>query len=88
MNMSYCRFQNTQEDLSDCLDYLTDVLSKDEHEARKHLIQLCRNVVHTADSGDVPDKSKDEIESQPDYENNSKYIDLRACSLIVKTRDS
>lgn len=42
MNMSYCRFQNTLEDLRDCADNLDDRdLSPDEWEARRRLIDTC-----------------------------------------------
>lgn len=43
-NMSYCRFQNTANDLSDCLAHIDDELSKDEERARKWLISMCRQV--------------------------------------------
>jgi len=33
-NMSYCRFQNTVNDLQACFDHLFDDLSPDEDEAR------------------------------------------------------
>ena len=62
MNMSYCRFRNTANDLSDCLDNLTDVLERDEHDARKRLIKFCRDVVYSADNGDIPEKSENQIE--------------------------
>lgn len=42
-NMSYCRFQNTLGDLSDCEEALrdTDDLSEEEEKARKRLVNLC-----------------------------------------------
>ena len=43
--MSYCRFQNTLNDLRDCYDNMdSDNLSKEEFEARKQLIDLCTAV--------------------------------------------
>lgn len=40
-NMSYCRFQNTLNDLLDCADnFDEDNLSADEHNARSQMIQV------------------------------------------------
>jgi hypothetical protein len=45
-NMSYCRFQNTLNDLRDCYDNLfDDDLSEEEERARKRLIKLCQDIV-------------------------------------------
>ena len=43
MNMSYCRFRNTLEDLKDCYFNLGEVqeLSFEEERAREKLIELC-----------------------------------------------
>ena len=49
-NMSYCRFQNTAQDLSECVDSLDDDLSKEEQRARKQLVRLCREIVEWADA--------------------------------------
>ena len=47
-NMSYCRFQNTVNDLQDCVDadgmYDPEDLSDDERRARERLIDLCLQV--------------------------------------------
>lgn len=45
-NMSYCRFQNTLQDLRDCYYNLDDIEDMDEEEleARKQLIQLCKDI--------------------------------------------
>ena len=59
MNMSYCRFQNTAIDLQDCLDNIVDVLSKDEHNARKRLIKFARNIVIADEAGDIPSDPAD-----------------------------
>ena len=45
MNMSYCRFRNTLNDLRVCEDYLYDKLSGDEFDARAQLIELCEQIV-------------------------------------------
>lgn len=45
-NMSYCRFQNTVNDLQDCYDNMDDEdkLSEEEQRARKRLIKMCRDI--------------------------------------------
>lgn len=44
-NMSYCRFQNTAADLSDCRNNMSDSdLSCDEAFARRRLIKLCSEI--------------------------------------------
>jgi len=52
-NMTYCRFRNTLPDLRDCADAMweTDV-SPEEHEARRQLIQACRDIVAEADDNE------------------------------------
>lgn len=45
-NMGYCRFQNTAGDLADCLDHINDRnLSDEEEEARRELIDTCRQIL-------------------------------------------
>ena len=48
-NMSYCRFQNTADDLRECYDWLTEndpsKLSEDERKAFKRLVHLCQLIV-------------------------------------------
>ena len=45
-NMSYCRFQNTYNDLIDCSVNLFDEdMSDSEKMARKNLIELCKEIV-------------------------------------------
>ena len=44
-NMSYCRFQNTNADLSDCMEHFWDEdLSEEEERSRKRLIQKCKEI--------------------------------------------
>ena len=45
-NMSYCRFQNTLEDLRDCYEHLNDfdTLEGEEKRAAKELIKLCKSI--------------------------------------------
>jgi len=49
-NMSYCRFQNTLNDLQDCYENFSEEVSKDEDRARKRLIRLCQHIAE--DFGD------------------------------------
>jgi len=46
-NMSYCRFQNTLEDLKDCKEHINDTrdMSDDEKRARNRLVNVCRMIV-------------------------------------------
>ena len=45
MNMGYCRFHNTLQDLRDCNDHLWDKeLSEEEARDRKRLIDLCKEI--------------------------------------------
>ena len=57
-NMSYCRFQNTSDDLSDCRDVMEgnsehyqcrDDLSDEEYVAFKRLVNICRYIVKMVD---------------------------------------
>lgn len=53
-NMSYCRFENTLEDLRDCYDHMDDDASDmNEYEipAREKLIELCVTIAR--DYGDL-----------------------------------
>jgi len=44
-NMSYCRFENTYDDLRDCFHNWDDDLSESEEDYRKRMIQLCEEIV-------------------------------------------
>ena len=47
MNMSYCRFRNTLNDLQDCYDNMEEVLeeySDEEVLARERLVRLCEEI--------------------------------------------
>lgn len=47
MNMSYCRFENTLQDLRDCEEHLDEQvhnLSEDEQKAREKLVKLCKRI--------------------------------------------
>ena len=42
--MSYCRFENTYDDLRDCFDNW-EVSSESEEEYRTLMIKLCKNII-------------------------------------------
>lgn len=50
-NMSYCRFQNTLQDLRDCSNVMeeTEDLSIDECNARQSLLRLCEEITEAAE---------------------------------------
>lgn len=53
-NMSYCRFENTNNDLYDCEGYIDDLnLSKSENEARISLINTCLRIAERFNDLDV-----------------------------------
>jgi hypothetical protein len=64
-NMSYCRFENTARDLSDCLDAIKDgqmdELSIYERRGLNELLYYARQIVHFAD---------DIMEALKEYEEN------------------
>jgi hypothetical protein len=58
-NMSYCRFENTLNDLRDCYRNIDETdLSRTEAAARKQLIELCQLIAEVAD----PELEMDEEE--------------------------
>jgi len=67
-NMSYCRFQNTLEDLGDCEEVMGDdsnELSEAENKAKKRLIERCIRIAMNFGPTDVSNAlfalSKDEL---------------------------
>ena len=54
--MSYCRFENTYNDLRDCQDALgnksLDELSESERKYAKRLIKMCREIADDFDEED------------------------------------
>ncbi len=44
-NMSYCRFENTYNDLRDCFDNMDDDLEGSEAVYKEKLIKLCKKIV-------------------------------------------
>lgn len=61
MNMSYCRFQNTLQDLIDCHENIYDAdLSKEEARARKRLIEICIQIGEEFAGDDMLDEDEAE----------------------------
>ena len=44
MNMSYCRFYNTLNDLHDCYRHMDEAESQSEQHSRNNLIRLCVDI--------------------------------------------
>lgn len=42
--MSYCRFENTYDDLQDCFDHMDEDVSESEEAYRQHMIKLCEEI--------------------------------------------
>ncbi len=66
-NMSYCRFQNTYQDLRDCVNEMEDAynledmeLSEDEARAQKQMYQLCERFIESFDRLHYADHFEDE----------------------------
>jgi hypothetical protein len=55
-NMSYCRFENTYNDLRDCYDWMLhpdSSLGQHEQEALPGLVELCRTIAEEFDEDQV-----------------------------------
>ena len=61
--MSYCRFENTYNDLNDCYRNIDNTdLSRTEIAARKQLIELCQLIAEVADPELEMDEDTEEEE--------------------------
>ena len=59
-NMSYCRFENTAEDLEDCFDHMDEKdLSDTEVRGRKRIIRMCVDIA--IDYGHEIDRPCEEV---------------------------
>lgn len=71
-NMSYCRFQNTVRDLSECQDALETLfggeepLSKEELDAAKRLVACCANIIQLVGDQYGLDIDLDEFDNNSD----------------------
>jgi hypothetical protein len=68
-NMSYCRFQNTLEDLYACYSDM-EVTSREEFNARKKLVKLCTKLAEEYDwiaESKEPFKDAEEVDYDEQY---------------------
>jgi hypothetical protein len=59
-NMSYCRFENTFNDLRDCYNNMEDDLSGSEKRCRQQLIDLCKRISDEFGDHEFEDEDEDE----------------------------
>lgn len=58
-NMSYCRFENTYNDLIDCEDHVNDDdLDAEEKRYRDKLVVVCRRIINSIDEDDEEDEDE------------------------------
>lgn len=75
-NRSYCRFENTLEDLKGCAEHiLDDDLSEEEAAARKRLIKTCREIAAEAEAED-----EGGVKTELSAADIKKYIEDGGCS--------
>lgn len=48
-NMSYCRMENTFQDLRDCYDNWDDADSESELKYQKKILEMCRRIINAFD---------------------------------------
>ena len=63
-NMSYCRFQNTLQDLRDCYYNMSDSLTGEEFHAREALIELCKSIGEEFHDVDFREEQEEEEEEE------------------------
>ena len=65
-NMSYCRFNNTEIDLTDCIDALEngEIESKSEFQSMKNMVELCERFLDLADSEPAEFVEEDEEDEE------------------------
>lgn len=61
-NMSYCRFQNTAQDLQDCRNNFSDDLEWEEFRARERIVQLAKDIVESYWEEEFEEESYDDEE--------------------------
>lgn len=71
-NMSYCRFRNTLNDLTDCENNFDNISSIEELQAAKRLLQTCQRIVDSIDMEDLVMQEElyyEEVEDEgPEYD--------------------
>jgi len=73
-NMSYCRFQNTLQDLRDCYYNMTDSLSGAEYHAREQLVDLCKSIGQEFGDLDFKDEETWDDESDEEEYDKANYL--------------
>ena len=76
-NMSYCRFENTYNDLIDCLDNISDEASNDRDE--RYRIKMIRLL---SDKIGLIENLIDEVNNNHDQAEHGSYIDI---TIKIKT---
>jgi hypothetical protein len=61
-NMSYCRFQNTYNDLYDCYNNINEQLSSSEHSYRQRLVAMCQSIIDEYDESCQDEEDFDDEE--------------------------
>lgn len=71
MNMSYCRFRNTLEDLKDCLEALNsgEIELVEELRAARGLLEICQEICEF-DEDDLDEMYHQNAVDDDDYEDN------------------
>lgn len=71
MNMSYCRFRNTLEDLKDCLEALNngEIELVEELNAARNLLETCQEICEF-DEDDLDEMYRQNAVDDDDYEDN------------------
>lgn len=75
-NMSYCRFQNTFNDLRDCNEYILDNfsdISEEEYIHRVKLIALCKTIIDEYNEF-IPDEEEIEYLISISLKEHMKYV--------------
>lgn len=74
-NMSYCRFQNTLQDLRDCKYVMEEAyttndmeLSKEEHSAMIRLVNVCQEIIDNYERMEYMESEMEEDEEEVDDE--------------------
>ena len=61
-NMSYCRFENTYNDLLDCSIHINSDLSERESRYRKLLIELCNQIIEDFEFNNLGELEDDDLD--------------------------
>lgn len=45
VSMSYCCFENTEEELAQCQEYIDKAASETEHRSRVNIVKICAEII-------------------------------------------